>query len=115
MRIGIDTWGGDYAPEAIVEGALLAAKELKNKAIIVLIGDENKAKSILTAKGCTNFDMFEFVHTTEAIEMGEHPTKAFQKKPTSSIALGFGMLAKKQIQGFASIPNPRAILEVGFF
>ena len=38
MRIAIDAMGGDHAPQAIVEGAVMAAKEWKDIEI-VLVGD----------------------------------------------------------------------------
>jgi len=41
MRIGLDVMGGDYAPKAVMAGAVLAMKEL-HKGTIVLIGDRKK-------------------------------------------------------------------------
>ena len=38
MKIAVDGMGGDYAPQAIVEGAVLAAQESKTD--IILVGDE---------------------------------------------------------------------------
>jgi phosphate acyltransferase len=38
MKIAVDGMGGDYAPQAIVEGAVLAAQE--HNADIILVGDE---------------------------------------------------------------------------
>ena len=45
MRIGVDIMGGDYAPAAPIEGAILALKSLGQKAEIVLIGDETLIRS----------------------------------------------------------------------
>ena len=42
MRIGIDIMGGDYAPEKIVQGVLLAKEEIKDKTELVLFGDKKK-------------------------------------------------------------------------
>ena len=42
MKIAIDISGGDFAPAANLDGAILAQKELKDDAIIVLIGDEEQ-------------------------------------------------------------------------
>jgi phosphate acyltransferase len=50
------------------------------------------------------------VHTEEAIEMGEHPTKAFLKKPNSTIALGFKLLQEGKIRAFSSTGNSGAML-----
>ena len=58
---------------------------------------------------------FDFVHTTEVIEMGEHPTKAISQKRNSSIAVGFGHLAAKQIDSFVSAGNTGAMLVGAMF
>jgi len=42
--------------------------------------------------------------------MGDHPAKAFAAKPNSSIAMGFGYLQKKLIDGFASAGSTGAML-----
>jgi glycerol-3-phosphate acyltransferase PlsX len=59
--------------------------------------------------------MFEFVHTTEVIEMGEHPTKALAQKPQSSISVGFKLLKENTIQCFASAGNTGAMLVGSMF
>jgi len=109
MKIGVDVLGGDYAPHNVVLGAILAQKELHADVKIVLIGDEEASRKILQEQNVDS-SLFDFVHTTEAIEMGEHPAKAFQKKPNSSIALGFGLLQQNLIEGFASAGNTGAML-----
>ena len=38
MKIALDAMGGDFAPQAAVAGALLAAEKLVGLATIVLIG-----------------------------------------------------------------------------
>ena len=40
MKIGLDVSGGDFAPQATIDGALLAREELANDVTIVLLGDE---------------------------------------------------------------------------
>ncbi|HYX10131.1 MAG TPA: phosphate--acyl-ACP acyltransferase [Bacteroidales bacterium] len=109
LRIGIDIMGGDYAPEAAVKGAILAHNELKEKAKLVLIGNQDQIHSICEK---SQFDpsLFEIVHTTEVIGMGEHPAKAFSQKPDSSIVVGYNMLMKKEIDGFASAGSTGAML-----
>lgn len=109
MRIGVDILGGDYAPEATVQGAILAHASLANEHTIVLIGDQSKIEEICKKE---NFDPsnFEIVHTTECIEMDEYPAKAFAAKPNASIVLGFKLLKVGKIDGFASAGNTGAML-----
>ena len=101
--------GGDFAPEAAVQGAVLALEAIGPDSRIVLFGDEAKIKAVLEAEGCSA-ERFDIVATTEVIEMGDHPAKAFQAKADSSITVGFGYLAKGAINGFASAGSTGAMM-----
>lgn len=114
MKIGFDILGGDFAPKNCLEGLVMASKELPPDVTLVLIGDSNAAKDYFSKNG-VDASRFEFVHTTEVIEMGEHPTKAFSQKPNSSIALGYKLLKEKQIDAFASSGNTGAMLVGAMF
>lgn len=114
MKIGFDILGGDYAPNNCLEGAVMALKELPAEVKLVLIGDSELAKDYFSKNG-VDPSRFEYVHTTEVIEMGEHPTKAFSQKPNSSISLGYKLLKEKQIDAFASSGNTGAMLVGAMF
>lgn len=109
MKIGIDILGGDFAPDANLQGAVLARKELPAEVTIVLIGDR---ETILSGLSALNADasQFEIVHAPDTITMKDHPTRAIAQKPNSSIAIGFGLLAKGEIRAFASTGNTGAML-----
>jgi len=109
MKIGLDIMGGDYAPKAIVLGAIAAHQSLNAGEHLVLIGDTEQIKPILAEEGF-NPDHFEYVHTDEVIGMGEHPTKAIVQKPNSSIAVGFNLLKEGKLDSFASAGNSGAML-----
>jgi len=113
MKIGLDIMGGDFAPEAAVLGAIEAHKALSG-ATLVLIGDKSIAIKILQDNNFSP-DNFEFVHTTEVIGMGEHPTKAIVQKPDSSISVGFKLLKEGAIQAFSSAGNTGAMLVGSMF
>lgn len=114
MKIGIDIMGGDFAPKATVLGAILAFKELPSDCKLVLIGDQNAALEILKAEGA-DAGLFDFIPTTEVVEMGEHPTKALTQKPNSSISVGFHLLKEGKIDAFASAGNSGAMLVGSMF
>ncbi|EHQ26807.1 phosphate acyltransferase PlsX [Mucilaginibacter paludis] len=114
MKIGLDIMGGDYAPQATVLGAIAAYEALSEKEQLVLIGDKEIAVSILQENNF-NPDHFEYIHTTEVIGMGEHPTKAVVQKPNSSISVGFQLLKEGNIQTFASAGNTGAMLVGSLF
>ena len=108
MRIGLDIMGGDYAPNAIVLGAIEACKSLLPGQTIVLIGDKEQALSIINSQN-VDPDIFEYVHATEIIGMDEHPTKAIAHKPNASICLGFSLLKQGKLDSFASAGNTGAM------
>jgi glycerol-3-phosphate acyltransferase PlsX len=114
MKIGFDILGGDFAPKNCLEGLVMASRELPADVKLVLIGDSNIAKDYFNKNG-VDPNQFEYVHTTDVIEMGEHPTKAFSQKPNSSIFLGFKLLKEKQIDAFASSGNTGAMLVGSMF
>ncbi|MDB5020254.1 MAG: phosphate acyltransferase PlsX [Pedobacter sp.] len=109
MKIGLDIMGGDYAPKANVLGAIAAHKLLSSNEHLVLIGDIQQIKPLVSENGF-NPDHFEYVHTEEVIGMGEHPTKAIVQKPNSSISVGFHLLKQGQLDSFASAGNSGAML-----
>lgn len=113
IRIGIDIMGGDFAPQATTEGAILALQELADTVDLVLIGDEKAILSILRSKG-VEASKFSIINAPDVIGMGDHPTKAFAKKPNSSIAVGFHLLKEGKIDGFASAGNTGAMFVGGY-
>ena len=109
LKIGVDAMGGDFAPEAAVKGAVMALGAVDAESRIVLFGDRERIEAVLAAEGGPA-ERFDIVHTTEVIEMGDHPAKAFQAKADSSITVGFGHLAKGAIHGFASAGSTGAMM-----
>ena len=106
--------GGDFAPKNCLDGVIEALDLLPESVTMVLIGDSDKAKAYLKEKNVSE-DRFEFVHATDVIEMGEHPTKALAQKPQSTISIGFKLLKENHIQSFASAGNTGAMLVGSMF
>ncbi|MBR2975240.1 MAG: phosphate acyltransferase PlsX [Alistipes sp.] len=109
IKIGIDAMGGDFAPEVAVEGAVIALKHIDKESRIVLFGDEQRVRDLLKKHNCAA-ENFDIVHTTQVIEMGDHPAKAFVAKSDSSITVGFRYLAEGKIDGFASAGSTGAMM-----
>lgn len=109
MKIGVDVMGGDFAPDAIIEGAVDSLNHLAIDEKIVLIGDENRILTRLNELS-SEPSSFDIINSTQVIEMADHPAKAFSQKKNSSIAVGFGMLKSGLIGGFCSAGNTGAML-----
>ncbi len=87
MKIAVDAMGGDFAPQQIVEGAILAAKRYNCE--IVLVGDQDKIRTELDK----NYPQWQGTqkivihHADDVIGMGEHPVVAVRRKKNSSIVV----------------------------
>ncbi|UOQ68064.1 phosphate acyltransferase PlsX [Hymenobacter volaticus] len=114
MKIALDAMGGDFAPQAAVDGAVLAAQELAGKAQIVLIGQEAAVRPLLDQHGDAAASL-ELIAASQIIEMGEHPAKAYQQKQDSSIAVGYRLLHTGEVDAFCSAGNTGAMLVGAMF
>ena len=101
--------GGDFAPEAIVEGVLMAAADVSERTVIVLIGKQTVIRTLLEMHGAKSVANIELVNADDVIDMSEHPTKALSQKPNSSIGVGFKLLKEKQVDAFCSAGNTGAM------
>ncbi len=101
--------GGDFAPEAIVEGVWMAAAEVPETVTIVLIGKKAVLQALLQAHGAHASAAIELVNADDVIDMGEHPTKALSQKPNSSISVGFKLLKEGSVDAFCSAGNTGAM------
>lgn len=109
MKILIDTKGGDFSPNAQVEGAILASKKNK-EAKFVLFGDKQKIDDILK-NNKTDISRFEVVDCPEEIENTESPTMAIKTKKLSSMVMAFERLKKEDDEcGMISCGSTGAIL-----
>jgi len=109
MKIGLDVMGGDFAPNATLDGAILALEHLADRDKLFLIGDQSVITSYLENLKI-NSKKLEVVHASQVIEMGEKPLKSLTIKPDSSIAIGYRLLKAKSIDGFCSAGNSGAFL-----
>jgi glycerol-3-phosphate acyltransferase PlsX len=108
MRIALDAMGGDFAPQATVEGAYLYQKESKRQNEIVLIGDEKILTELCLKIGEHKEYNISIVHAEEMIGMNESPTEALKSKKKSSISIGLDLHKNKEVDAFVSAGNTGA-------
>ena len=82
MKIAIDAMGGDYAPEEIVKGAVMAAREYGTG--IILVGPQARIEQELAKHDCSGVNI-EIDDTDEYLVEGEHPAYALRQKRKASI------------------------------
>jgi glycerol-3-phosphate acyltransferase PlsX len=114
MNIAIDVMGGDYAPEAVVDGILLAISNLAPEETILAVGPADTINTLLADRGYTG-SQIRIINAEEVIEMGEHPTRALSQKPNSSIGVGFALLKEGKADIFASAGNTGAMMVGSLF
>lgn len=107
MRIILDAMGGDHAPQAPLEGAVKAVKELG--VTVLLCGDEAKINAIAKEKGYS-MDGIEILHTEDVITMHDAPTEIVKSKEQSSMAMGLKALREGKGDAFVSAGNSGALL-----
>jgi len=102
--------GGDFAPQATVEGAVLAARELKLS--VVLVGDRTLLQKELAEHDCTGLDL-TVEHAAEVVMMDDSPLEVVLAKPQSSLHVCYHMLKRGDVDAVISAGNSGAMMTIG--
>lgn len=112
--IVVDGMGGDYAPQAPVEGAVAALKRFPDLTIC-LTGTKEILEKELEGK---EYDKERLIikATTEVVDNEENsPVEAIRKKKDSSMVVGLNMVKSGEVDGIVSAGNTGALLAGGTF
>jgi glycerol-3-phosphate acyltransferase PlsX len=110
--IAIDAMGGDHAPRAEVEGAILAAREFGVH--ILLVGIESTLKQELSRHRSRNLPI-EIVAATDVITMSDSPSQAFRRKKESSMHVAARLVRDRKAEAMVSAGNTGAVMTVARF
>lgn len=110
MHIALDAMGGDHGPEELIAGALLAVEQTQIK--VSLVGDEVLLRSHLNknAPAAKTARLIQIVHSSQVVEMNEHPVDAVRKKKDSSIMVAFDLVRKGDADAVVSAGNSGATM-----
>ena len=109
MKIAVDAMGGDNAPQAIVEGVMLAKQDFPDIEF-QLYGKEAEIKKYITdEKNIT------IIHTDEKIASDDEPVKAIRRKKTASMVLAAQAVKNGEADAIFSAGNTGALLSAGLF
>lgn len=132
-RIAIDAMGGDYAPQAIVEGSLWAAQEYGVGLELVGREDELQAEiDRIKHAGCIysdcgtkghkrrikiDFDKIDYTitHASEVIGMGEAVGQSIRRKKDSSIVASVRAVAEGRCEAVVSAGSTGAAMAASLF
>ena len=90
IRVAVDAMAGDYAPEEIVKGAVLAAEQDDVK--IFLVGPATILEKELAKYKLTNGSAIHIVEASEFIKENESPVDVIRRKPNCSVAVAAKMV-----------------------
>ena len=109
MKLAVDGMGGDNAPQAIVEGVLLALDDFPNLEID-LYGDESKMAPFLK-----QHSRLTVVHCTEVVEAEDDPARTVRRKKDSSMTRMLEAVAEGKADACLSAGNTGALMAGGLF
>src|SRR5579862_878982 len=110
--IALDAMGGDHAPRAEVEGAILAARELDVRVVLVGIAEQIQAElARLKTRGLP----LEVANASEVITMTDSPSQAFRRKKDSSLHVAARLVRDGKCDAFVSAGNTGAVMTVARF
>ena len=105
MRVALDLLGGDHAPEAVIDGALLAVA--RDPAVeVVLVGPPDLAAALLAARGA----QLPVVPATEHVTMAEDPARAVRAKRDATVRTIHRLVREGSAQAAASVGSTGAVL-----
>jgi glycerol-3-phosphate acyltransferase PlsX len=110
--IALDAMGGDHAPRAEVEGAILAAREYG--VAVQLVGLEPAVRQELARHRHENLPI-EVVPAAEVVTMTDSPSQAFRRKKESSMHVAARLVRDGKADALVSAGNTGAVMTVSRF
>jgi phosphate acyltransferase len=107
VKIALDAMGGDLAPKATVEGAVMAARDFGIE--VVLVGDGEILARELADHDAANLPI-RIEHAPEVVLMDDSPLESVLSKPRSSIHVGLDLVKRGDVSAFVSAGNSGAVM-----
>ncbi len=112
MKIAVDAMGGDFAPQTIVEGAVLAARTYGVK--VVLVGDEDRVSKELTKYPTSKLPIF-VRHAPHVVAMHDSPSNVIRKMKETSIKVAIDMAKAGEVSSVVSAGNSGATMALAMY
>lgn len=111
MKIAIDAFGGDNAPDEVVKGAIKAAECEEYE--IILVGNEEILTQKLKEFGYSGSNIL-IKNATEVIDVSEEPVKAVRTKKDSSMVVALNLCKTGEADAVVSAGSTGAYLAGAF-
>ena len=112
VRVALDLMGGDAAPDAVVDGALLVADERPDVQVL-LVGPEEVAAGRLSARDAAG--RFEVINATESVGMAEDPARAVRAKRDATVRVAARLVRDGRADATVSVGSSGAALAAALF
>jgi len=112
MAIAVDAMGGDDAPEAIVSGAVSAARD--KKIPVILVGDEHRISALLNENRSVP-SLVNIRHASQVVGMADSPSVALRRFRDSSIRVAFELVTRGEAEAVVSAGNSGATMAAAMF
>ena len=113
MKIAVDVMGTDYGPQELVLGAVQAVRAYDCE--VVLVGDSEIIKKLLVEYNAADERKITVHHSSEVINMDEHPGIAVKTKKDASIVVATKLLRDKECDALVSSGSTGAAVAAALF
>ncbi|NNU76200.1 phosphate acyltransferase PlsX [Clostridium estertheticum] len=107
MVVVVDGMGGDFCPNAVVEGCIAAIKEYNIE--ILITGSEELIREELK-KHTYDTNKIKIINTTEVIDVSDHPVMAVKRKKDSSLVKALNLVKSGEADAIISAGSTGAFL-----
>jgi phosphate acyltransferase len=113
MKVAVDAMGGDYAPHAIIKGAVDAARDFG--VTVALVGDEAAINQELSQYRQGQPFSYEVIPTTQVITFHDHPAEVLRTRKDSSLYRAIQLVAEKKCDAIVSAGSTGAQMAISLF
>jgi glycerol-3-phosphate acyltransferase PlsX len=113
MKIAVDAMGGDFAPQAVVAGAVQAAREYGVG--IILVGIEEIVQAELRKHPFARSLPIEVRNATQVVDMLDSPATVFRRKKDSSIRVANELVKSGEAVAVISAGHTGAAMATSLF
>ncbi len=102
LTIAVDAMGGDYAPQAVIEGVSDALDRISGIDKLLLVGDRDRISRELNRVGISSDARVEIVHASQVVHMHEPAGNALRSKKDSSITVAAELVKQGRADALVS-------------
>src|SRR4030067_2182951 len=112
VEVAVDAMGGDFAPQQIVEGAFIAAKQYGVR--VVLVGDEDQVSKELSKYPTSKLPIY-IHYAPHVVAMHDSPSVVIRRMKETSIKVAIELAKENEASGVVSAGNSGATMALAMY